>query len=64
MREHNYLSLQANIICILLALIGSTAVIKHPDWFGGTPETVASAETVSMPAPWGGFAPLLPSGDR
>jgi hypothetical protein len=39
-RETNYLSLQANIICLLLTLIGSTAIIKHPDWFGGTSEVV------------------------
>ena len=32
-----YLSLQANIICLLLALIGSTIVIRHHDWFGKVP---------------------------
>jgi hypothetical protein len=26
-----------NVICLLLALIGSTAIIKHPAWFGGMP---------------------------
>jgi hypothetical protein len=38
MRENGLLSLQANVICLLLALIGSTAIIRHPDWFGGLPE--------------------------
>ncbi len=32
-----YLLLQISIICLLLAVIGSTAVVKHPDWFNGTP---------------------------
>jgi hypothetical protein len=40
MREINCLSLQANIICLLLALIGSAAIIKHPDWFGETSEVM------------------------
>jgi hypothetical protein len=35
MRDNDFLSLQANIICLLLALIGSAAIVKHPDWFGG-----------------------------
>ena len=35
MRDNGLLSLQANVICLLLALIGSTAIIKHPEWFGG-----------------------------
>jgi hypothetical protein len=34
-----YLLLQINIICLLLALIGSTAIVKHPAWFGGVPAT-------------------------
>jgi hypothetical protein len=50
MRETNYLSLQANIICLLLALIGSSTIIKHPDWFGGVPDTVAHAEKAATPA--------------
>jgi hypothetical protein len=33
-----YLLLQINIICLLLALIGSTAIVKYPTWFGETPE--------------------------
>ena len=36
----NYLLLQINIVCLLLALIGSTAIIRHPTWFGKEP-TVA-----------------------
>jgi hypothetical protein len=38
MRDNGLLSLQANIICLLLALIGSTAIIRHPEWFGGLPD--------------------------
>jgi hypothetical protein len=34
-----YLLLQINVICLLLALIGSSAIVKHPDWFGGVPVT-------------------------
>jgi hypothetical protein len=30
-----YLLLQINVICLLLALIGSAAIMKHPAWFGG-----------------------------
>lgn len=29
-----YLLLQINVICLLLALIGTTALVKHPAWFG------------------------------
>jgi hypothetical protein len=36
-----YLLLQINIICVLLALIGSAAIMKHPAWFGGVPANVA-----------------------
>jgi hypothetical protein len=32
-----YLLLQINVICLLLALIGTTAIVKHPAWFGGVP---------------------------
>lgn len=32
-----YLLLQINVICVLLFLIGTTAVVKHPDWFDGMP---------------------------
>lgn len=34
MSNNHYLMLQINIICLLLALIGITASIEHPDWFG------------------------------
>jgi hypothetical protein len=37
-----YLLLQINVICLVLALIGTTAIVKHPDWFGGVPATVPS----------------------
>ena len=37
-----YLLLQINVICLVLALIGTTAIVKHPDWFGGVPATVQS----------------------
>ena len=30
----SYLLLQINVICLLLALIGTTAILKHPTWFG------------------------------
>jgi hypothetical protein len=36
--SNSYLSLQGNIICLLLALIGSMAIIEHPAWFGGVPQ--------------------------
>jgi hypothetical protein len=47
--NNNYLSLQANIICLLLALIGSMAVVKHPAWFGGIPQTSDQAGEFSVP---------------
>jgi hypothetical protein len=31
--EQDYLALQASIICVLLFLIGTTALIQHPAWF-------------------------------
>jgi len=43
--EVAYLLLQINIICLLLALIGSAAIMKHPAWFGGMP---AIAHTVAQ----------------
>jgi hypothetical protein len=49
MRQTNYLSRRANIVCVLLALIGSTAVIKHPEWFGGTSEIVTRVDTLAAP---------------
>jgi hypothetical protein len=36
----SYLLLQINVICVLLFLIGTTLIVKHPDWFGGMPITV------------------------
>jgi hypothetical protein len=36
-----YLLLQINIICLLLALVGSAAIMKHPAWFGRVSATVA-----------------------
>jgi hypothetical protein len=47
MRKTNCLPLQANIICLLLALISSTAIIKHPDWFGGTSEVVMHVDSLA-----------------
>lgn len=35
--EFGHLLLQINIICVLLFLIGTAVVVKHPAWFGGTP---------------------------
>ena len=29
--------LQVNVICLLLFLIGTTVVVRHPAWFGGAP---------------------------
>jgi hypothetical protein len=46
MRKINYLSLQANIICLLPALI-STAIIKRPNWFGGTSEVVVHLDLLT-----------------
>jgi hypothetical protein len=36
-----YLMLQINIICLLLALVGSAAIMKYPAWFGEVPASVA-----------------------
>lgn len=36
------LLLQINIICVLLFLIATTAVVKFPDWFGGAPAVAQS----------------------
>jgi hypothetical protein len=32
-----HLLLQINVICLLLALIGTTAIMKHPAWFDDVP---------------------------
>jgi hypothetical protein len=37
-----YLLLQINVICLLLALIATTAIVKHPRWFGGAPVAAQS----------------------
>jgi hypothetical protein len=37
--SNSYLSLQANIVCLLLATIGSMAIVKHPAWFGDIHQT-------------------------
>jgi hypothetical protein len=37
MSKNDTLSLQTSVICLLLALIGSTAIVQHPDWFGRIP---------------------------
>jgi hypothetical protein len=50
MRKNDYLSLQANIICLLLALIGSTAIIEHPGWFGSVPGAISPAWEFMAPA--------------
>jgi hypothetical protein len=34
-----YLLLQINVICLLLALIGTAAIVKHPAWFADAPVT-------------------------
>jgi hypothetical protein len=39
------LLLQINIICLLLALIGSAAIIKHSAWLGGVP--LSAAQTIA-----------------
>jgi hypothetical protein len=33
MNDDHYLILQANIIFLLLFLVGTTTVIQHPEWF-------------------------------
>lgn|GEM_PF-3985700 len=41
-----YLLLRINVICLLLALIGSAAVVKHSECFGGVPAIAAQLERV------------------
>jgi hypothetical protein len=41
-----YLLLQINVICLLLALIGSTVIVKHPAWFGEVP--APAAQTIAQ----------------
>ncbi|HEY2535260.1 MAG TPA: hypothetical protein VGJ20_46445 [Xanthobacteraceae bacterium] len=26
--------LKINVVCLLLAVIGTAAIVKHPEWFG------------------------------
>ncbi len=33
MSDPDYLSLQANIVCLLLFILGMTAILEHPEWF-------------------------------
>jgi hypothetical protein len=33
MTDTDYLSLQINIICVLLFVLGTTALIERPGWF-------------------------------
>jgi len=35
--ELTHLLLQINIICLLLAFLGSAVIMRHPLWLGGTP---------------------------
>lgn len=39
----NYLLLQINVICLLLALMGATAIVNHSGWFGGAPQAITQA---------------------
>jgi phosphate transport system substrate-binding protein len=34
MRKDAYLLMQVSIICALLSMIGATALLRHPNWFG------------------------------
>ena len=33
MNDQQYLTVQATVICLLLFLVGTTALIQHPTWF-------------------------------
>lgn len=33
MSDTDYLSLQASIICVLLFILGTTAILERPEWF-------------------------------
>jgi hypothetical protein len=35
--DQGYLLLQINIICLLLFMASTMAIVQHPGWFGGTP---------------------------
>jgi hypothetical protein len=49
MSESSYLSIQASIICVLLALIGSTAIVEHPEWFGAGDLDASQASPLDVP---------------
>jgi len=34
MSDNDQLALQVGIICVLLFLVGVTAITQHADWFG------------------------------
>jgi hypothetical protein len=38
-----YLLLQIGIICVLLFLIGTSAVVQHSEWFAAVPAVTQSA---------------------
>jgi hypothetical protein len=40
--DPGYLLLQINVICLLLALIGTAAIVKYPQWFGAAPVAAQS----------------------
>ena len=42
--EIGYRLPRINVICLLLALIGTTAIVKHPAWFGVTPAAQSLAK--------------------
>ena len=42
-RDVGNLLMQINIICVLLALLGSAIIVKHPAWFGGVPVTTTQS---------------------
>jgi hypothetical protein len=39
----NYILLQINVICLLLALLGSTVVVKYQSSFGAEPPLAAES---------------------
>lgn len=50
MTNTGHLSLQANIICLLLALIGTTIIIEHPAWFGQVPHASSATWQFGVPS--------------
>jgi hypothetical protein len=32
--DDDYLAIQVGLVCMLLFLVGVTAVTQHPEWFG------------------------------